>query len=103
MSEYLNVGVSPVCITLWQWGYIGYIIFIFASVFYLKFVNLFLTSPNITTQAIGISLFAIPIFHEIIASPDVLLRNVVLSVGGFLILLVLRKLRITTSINNFEN
>lgn len=102
VSEYLNVGVSPVCITLWQWGYIGYVIFIFASVLYLKFINLFLISPDITVQAIGISLFAIPIFHEIIASPDVLLRNVVLSMGGFLILFILRRLKITTSTSNVK-
>ena len=92
ISDSLNVGVSPVQITLWQWGYIGILIFIIATVFYLKYINWLLNSQDIMIKTLGMFLIGIPTFHEIFLASDVALKNFVFSISIIITLLSVRKL-----------
>ncbi|MCP5410267.1 MAG: hypothetical protein H6963_13385 [Chromatiaceae bacterium] len=84
-SLYYNVGVSPLHITMWQFGYGGIPIFISALVSFLLFVNRLLISRNFYRKVLGVMLLGLPSLATLVASPNELLKNVV--VTGALILI----------------
>lgn len=85
-SDSMNVGVGPVHIALWHWGYSGFIIFILCSYLYLKLLNRLLLSDVWMNKVLGIISLSIPTFDTIFPSPDVVLK---MSVNIYLILFLI--------------
>jgi hypothetical protein len=74
-SDYQNVGIAPLHIALWQLGIFGAVLFIIVVVAFLWIINKFLLSGRLLIRTLGIYLLGIPTFHQIIASPDVIIRQ----------------------------
>lgn len=74
-SDYQNVGIAPLHIALWQLGIFGAVLFIIVVVAFLWIINKFLLSGRLLIRTLGIYLLSIPTFHQIIASPDVIIRQ----------------------------
>jgi hypothetical protein len=76
-SDSLNVGVSPLHIALWHFGYLGFAVFVFGCFLQLKFVNWLLNSKSFLYNSFGVSSISIPLFSTIFLSPDMIVRNLV--------------------------
>lgn len=74
-SDSLNVGVSPVSITIWQLGTIGLGAFILLNWLNLVLINTVLSMRSLLTKAIGISMIGLPAIAILIAAPNQLLMN----------------------------
>jgi hypothetical protein len=80
VSDSFNVGVSPVHVTMWQFGAIlGFLVFVLAGTLFLVYVDSLLISPNFEIRTIGIWLISIPTFHLLVASPDIIVKQLVIS------------------------
>jgi hypothetical protein len=90
-SDVLNVGVSPLHITLWQFGYFGVIVFVISNILYFRFLDSLLASRSFWLQTLGVYSVSLPTFATIFLSPDTALKNVVFVIF-FLVLLKLGRL-----------
>jgi hypothetical protein len=73
-SDSLNVSVSPLSITLWQFGYPGFLVFVVAMFFYLNYLNYIISHDSFTYKTLGIFSCSIPALSTVITSPDVILK-----------------------------
>lgn len=73
-SDSQNVSISPLSITLWQFGYPGFLVFVVAMVFYLKYLNYIISHDSFTYKTLGIFSASIPAFSTVVTSPDVILK-----------------------------
>lgn len=89
-SDTYNVGVSPLHVTFWHFGYYGLPIFIAALIINLKFINWLISAKSFSYNALGVYAISIPTFTTVIASPDVILKNIILLYFYFLILKMLK-------------
>jgi hypothetical protein len=90
-SESLNVGVSTVAITIWQFGYIGIILFILMNWLNLIIINEFLVSSSLILKSLGIFNLGFPSLFMVFTSPDKIIMNQFRIWAIILILLILNK------------
>jgi hypothetical protein len=76
-SDVLNVGVSPVHIALWQFGYAGFLVFIIGNILYFRFLDKLLDSKDFLIQTLGVYAVSFPTFVTVFLSPDAALKNFV--------------------------
>lgn len=93
VSDSANVGVSPLHITIWQFGYLGILIFVFTGVLYVLFINRLLISPYFEDKIVGVYLLGIPAFAVLIPSPDVMLKQVVFALPLLFIFKLFRHIK----------
>jgi hypothetical protein len=76
-----NVGVSPLAISIWHFGYvIGYLIFIFSNIINLILFHFLTSSRSLFLNALALFMIPIPGFYNIIQSPDVIVKHLVLMI-----------------------
>jgi hypothetical protein len=85
-SDSLNVGISPLHVAMWHFGYLGFPIFVIAISFYLRAINWLLNSRSFLFNVFGMFSISIPTFADVFPSPDVALKNIV--VISLLVILV---------------
>lgn len=77
-SDSLNVGVSKLHITLWQFGTLGYLAFLLTCVIYLYFINHLLSSRNVFSRIMGVYLIGFPALVRLFPSPDEAVKELVI-------------------------
>lgn len=99
VSDASNVGVSPLAISVWQWGwFFGSILLLLSGILNLYILNYFLSGNNFIHHLLAIYTVSIPTFVGIFSSPDVFLKNLVfLYVAIVAMTLAKRILRVTSS------
>jgi hypothetical protein len=74
-SDSLNVNISPLSITLWQFGFLGFVVFVAAMLLYIRYLNTIMNNSSFLGKTLVIVCFNAPLFSNIIPSPDVILKN----------------------------
>jgi hypothetical protein len=77
-SDSLNIGVSPLHISLWHFGILGFPVFVLALLANFKFLDWLLTSKSFLNNALGLYTISIPTFAVVFPAPDVVLKNIIL-------------------------
>jgi hypothetical protein len=94
-SDVLNVGVSPLHIALWQFGYFGMVVFVIGNILYFRFLDSLLAAKSFWLQTLGLYSVSLPTFATIFLSPDAALKNVVFVIFFVVLLKFGRLLRNT--------
>jgi hypothetical protein len=92
-SESLNIPISPLHISFWQFGYIGFPIFIFCLNIYLRWIISLFNSNSFIYQSIGMLTITFPTFSNVFVSPDVMLKNFCVMLPIILSIELLKKTR----------
>ena len=79
-SDSMNVGVSPLHISLWEFGEAGFPIFVLSGVLFLFIINAMLNRASFQTRTVGVYLLNIPAFASLLPSPDVMVMRSVLAI-----------------------
>jgi len=87
-----NMGVSPGAITLWQLGWAGLVLLVAANVIHVVVVYTLLLSRSAAVNAIGLQLIAVPAFHTLFATPDVILMSLQRTAALVLTVTAIRRL-----------
>jgi hypothetical protein len=75
-----NVGVSPLAISIWEWGWsLGVLVFLFACVANLYLINWLVTNRMQALQLLGFYAAAFPTLIGVFPSPDTALKNATLA------------------------
>ena len=75
-----NVGVSPLAISIWHWGWLaGPIIIWLTGLLNINLLNYLLNKNTLLLKSLGIYIIPIPGFINIFQSPDVVIKHVVLA------------------------
>ena len=92
-----NVGVSPLAISVWHWGWlIGPIIIFITALLEFYLLNFLLNSSSLILNSLGVFFIPIPGFVNIFQSPDVVIKNIVLT----LVIVAFMKLRFISNSKN---
>lgn len=76
MDQYAGgVGVGPVAISIWQWGYWGVAVFVISAWVLLLVFNYFFHSRFLFCRAMAIFSLPVPTIHCVISSPDTALMT----------------------------
>ena len=78
-SDSSNVGVSPLHICFWEFGYAGFPIFVISGVLFMKFINAILKKTSFYAKVVGVFLLNIPVFAFLLPSPDVMVMRTALA------------------------
>jgi hypothetical protein len=92
-SEYLNVGVTPLHIALWHFGYVGGVVFVISGFLYLKFIDSLIDSASFSIQTLGVFSVSFPTFVTVFPAPDGALKNIVVVIFLIILLKLLSRLR----------
>ena len=85
-----NVGVSPLAISVWQWGWItGLIVFTATSILNLKIIQICIESQYLIMRILAITLIPLPGFL-VFPSPDVVLKNLMTVLVFYVALTIFR-------------
>lgn len=91
LSDVLNVGVAPVHIAIWHFGYVaGVLCFVFVGAGYLLLLNHLLTSEWTFVRVLAVYTLAIPTFTGIFVSPDTVVRNAVIVFGAIALMMLVK-------------
>ena len=74
-SDAMNVPSSPLSITFWHFGYLGFIVFVLFSFGHLKYLDYLINSPSFIYKAIGLSSLNLPGFTGVFSAPDVIVKD----------------------------
>lgn len=84
-SDFYNVGVSPLSVSIWQLGLLGVLFYLVLLFFYFKFLNNVLSDGSIFKTVVVLSFFSIPNFSSVFPYPDQIIKNFVVYFVIFLI------------------
>lgn len=77
-SDSINVGVAPLHVSIWQFGYFGVALFLFGGCMYLVCINWLLKSGSPLEATLGIFLIGYPSTATLLPSPDMMLKQLVI-------------------------
>ena len=81
-----NVGVSPLAVSVWHWGWIGGIVAFVVGCFVTLRLLAFMLNGTLLLRLLAFSLIPIPGFFHVVPSPDVALKNIMFV--GFVVVLL---------------
>lgn len=81
-----NVGVSPLAISIWHWGWVGGIVAFVVGGFVTLRLSSFLLNGPLPLRLLAFYLIPVPGFLHVMPSPDVALKNVMFA--GFMVIVL---------------